>query len=102
MMSGGAMSQKRSAAIFSHLPVRRLQNVNGYIVFAVAGTPVGSTCGARWGTGAGNRSAGTAPKLRAVRGPGSEKYVEAWLQSFNDDETPLKILAEARVPPRDS
>jgi crotonobetainyl-CoA:carnitine CoA-transferase CaiB-like acyl-CoA transferase len=35
---------------------------------------------------------------RCQRRPEIRRYIEDWLQTFEDDETPLRILAEARVP----
>jgi crotonobetainyl-CoA:carnitine CoA-transferase CaiB-like acyl-CoA transferase len=35
---------------------------------------------------------------RCQRRPEVRKYLEDWLQTFADDETPLRILAEARIP----
>jgi formyl-CoA transferase len=37
-------------------------------------------------------------KARCARRLEVRKYIEDWLQTFADDETPLKLLREARIP----
>lgn len=99
MMSGGAIEPRRFGGDFFNIcPYGVYKAKNGYIVFAVAEHQWGPLVRAM-----GKPELETDPRYatqvaRCQRRPEVRKYVEAWLQSFDDDETPLKILAEARVP----
>ncbi len=99
MMSGGAIEPKRFGGDFFNIcPYGVYKAKKGYIVFAVAEH--------QWGPlvrTMGKPELETDPRYstqvaRCQRRPEVRAYVEAWLQSFDDDETPLRILAEARVP----
>jgi crotonobetainyl-CoA:carnitine CoA-transferase CaiB-like acyl-CoA transferase len=99
MMSGGAIQPKRFGGdFFSICPYGVYQAKKGYIVFAVAEHQWGPLVRAM-----GKPELETDPRYatqiaRCERRPEVRQHIETWLQSFTDDETPLKILAEARVP----
>jgi CoA:oxalate CoA-transferase len=99
MMSGGAIEPKRFGGDFFNIcPYGVYKAKKGYIVFAVAEHQWGPLVRAM-----GKPELETDPRYatqlaRCQRRPEVRAYVEAWLQSFDDDETPLQILAEARVP----
>lgn len=99
MMSGGAIEPKRFGGDFFNIcPYGVYKAKKGYIVFAVAEHQWGPLVRAM-----GKPQLETDPLYatqiaRCQRRPEVRKHVEAWLQSFDDAETPLRILAEARVP----
>lgn len=99
MMSGGAIEPKRFGGDFFNIcPYGVYKAKQGYIVFAVAEHQWGPLARAM-----GKPELESDPRYatqiaRCQRRPEVRKYVEAWLQSFDDAETPLRILAEARVP----
>lgn len=99
MMSGGAIEPKRFGGDFFNIcPYGVYKAKKGYIVFAVAEHQWGPLARAM-----GKPELESDPRYatqiaRCQRRPEVRKYVEAWLQSFDDAETPLRILAEARVP----
>ncbi|MGE0679958.1 MAG: CaiB/BaiF CoA transferase family protein [Candidatus Binatia bacterium] len=99
MMSDGAIEPKRFGGDFFNIcPYGVYKAKKGHIVFAVAEHQWGPLVRAM-----GNPELATDPRYatqaaRCQRRPEVRKYIEEWLQTFNDDETPLRILAEARVP----
>lgn len=99
MMSGGAIQPKRFGGDFFNIcPYGVYKAKKGYIVFAVAEHQWGALVRAM-----GKPELATDPRFatqieRCQRRPEVRQYIEEWLQTFNDDETPLRILAEARVP----
>jgi crotonobetainyl-CoA:carnitine CoA-transferase CaiB-like acyl-CoA transferase len=99
MMSDGAIQPRRFGGDFFNIcPYGVYKAKNGYIVFAVAEHQWGPLVRAM-----GKPELETDPRYatqvaRCQRRPEVRKYIEEWLQAFNDDETPLRILAEARVP----
>lgn len=99
MMSNGAIQPKRFGGDFFNIcPYGVYKAKQGYIVFAVAEHQWGPLVRAM-----GKLELETDPRYsmqvaRCQRRPEVRRYIEAWLQSFQDDETPLRILAEARVP----
>lgn len=99
MMSGGAIQPKRFGGDFFNIcPYGVYKAKKGYIVFAVAEHQWGPLVRAM-----GKPELETDPRYatqiaRCQRRPEVRQYLEDWLQTFADDETPLKILAEARVP----
>jgi crotonobetainyl-CoA:carnitine CoA-transferase CaiB-like acyl-CoA transferase len=99
LMSHGAIQPHRFGGDFFNIcPYGVYKAKKGYIVFAVAEhqwAPLVKAIGkpelavdARYAT----------QVARCQRRPEVRKYLEDWLQTFEDDETPLKILAEARIP----
>jgi crotonobetainyl-CoA:carnitine CoA-transferase CaiB-like acyl-CoA transferase len=99
MMSGGAIEPKRFGGDFFNIcPYGVYKAKKGHIVFAVAEHQWGPLVRA-----IGKPELETDPRYatqvaRCQRRPEVRAYLESWLQTFADDETPLKILAEARVP----
>jgi CoA:oxalate CoA-transferase len=99
MMSGGAITPKRFGGDFFNIcPYGVYKAKKGHIVFAVAEHQWGPLVRAM-----GHPELETDPLFatqiaRCQRRPVVRQYIETWLQSFDDDETPLRILAEARVP----
>lgn len=99
LMSQGAIRPHRFGGDFFNIcPYGVYKAKKGYIVFAVAEhqwLPLVRAMG--------KPELATDPRYatqiaRCQRRPEVRKYIEDWLQTFNDDETPLSILAEARVP----
>lgn len=99
MMSNGAIQPKRFGGDFFNIcPYGVYKAKHGHIVFAVAEH--------QWGPlvrTMGKPELQTDPRYatqiaRCQRRPEVRQYIETWLQAFEDDETPLRILAEARVP----
>ncbi|MBI3798818.1 MAG: CoA transferase [Deltaproteobacteria bacterium] len=99
LMSQGAIQPHRFGGDFFNIcPYGVYKAKQGYIVFAVAEhqwAPLVKAIGkpelaldTRYAT----------QIARCQRRPEVRKYLEDWLQTFEDDETPLKILAEARIP----
>ncbi len=99
MMTNGRISPKRFGGdFFSICPYGVYRSKEGYLVFAVAEHQWGALVRAM-----GKPELELDPRYatqtaRVSRRPEVRALVEAWLQSFDDDATPLKILAEARVP----
>jgi len=98
-MSHGAFYPHRFGADFFNIcPYGVYKAKKGYVVFAVAAHQWPALVRAmgkpEWETDP--RFA--APAARLENRHEVRKYIEGWLDTFPDDETPLKILAEARVP----
>jgi crotonobetainyl-CoA:carnitine CoA-transferase CaiB-like acyl-CoA transferase len=99
MMSHGAIEPKRFGGDFFNIcPYGVYKAKKGYIVFAVAEHQWAPLVKAL-----GRPELATDPRYatqvaRCQRRPEVRKYLEDWLQTFEDDETPLRILAEARIP----
>lgn len=99
LMSQGAIRPHRFGGDFFNIcPYGVYKAKNGYIVFAVAEHQWPPLVKAM-----GKPELATDPRYatqiaRCQRRPEVRKYIEDWLQTFKDDETPLSILAEARVP----
>jgi crotonobetainyl-CoA:carnitine CoA-transferase CaiB-like acyl-CoA transferase len=99
MMSGGAIEPKRFGGDFFNIcPYGVYKAKKGYIVFAVAEHQWGPLVRAMGKPELETDSRYATQIARCQRRPEVRKHLEAWLQSFEDDETPLRILAEARVP----
>jgi CoA:oxalate CoA-transferase len=99
MMSGGAIEPKRFGGDFFNIcPYGVYKAKKGYIVFAVAEHQWGPLVRAMGKPELATNPLYATQIARCQRRPEVRKYVEAWLQSFDDAETPLRILAEARVP----
>jgi CoA:oxalate CoA-transferase len=99
MMTNGAIHPRRFGGdFFSICPYGVYKSKQGYIVFAVAEH--------QWKLlvrAIGRPELETDPLFatqiaRCERRPVVRKILEDWLQTFPDDATPLKILAEARIP----
>ncbi|MEW6297321.1 MAG: CoA transferase [Thermodesulfobacteriota bacterium] len=99
LMSQGKIQPRRFGGDFFNIcPYGVYKAKQGYIVFAVAEHQWGPLVRAM-----GKPELETDPRYatqtaRCQRRPEVRKYIEDWLQTFADDETPLKILTEARIP----
>ena len=98
-MSQGAIRPHRFGGDFFNIcPYGVYKSKKGYIVFAVAEHQWPPLVEAM-----GKPELATDPLYatqieRCQRRPDVRKHIEDWLQTFDDDETPLKILEEARIP----
>jgi CoA:oxalate CoA-transferase len=99
LMSRGAIEPKRFGGdFFSICPYGVYKAKKGYIVFAIAEH--------QWPAlvkTIGKPELASDPRYatqiaRCQRRPEVRKYIEDWLQTFDDDETPLNILTGARLP----
>jgi CoA:oxalate CoA-transferase len=99
LMSRGAIEPKRFGGdFFSICPYGVYKAKKGYIVFAIAEhqwEPLVKAIG--------RPELASDPRYatqiaRCQRRPEVRKYIEDWLQTFDDDETPLNILIGARLP----
>jgi len=99
LMSQGEIRPHRFGGDFFNIcPYGVYQAKQGYIAFAVAEHQWPPLVKAM-----GMAELATDPRYatqvaRCARRPEVRKYIEDWLQTFADDETPLKILYEARIP----
>lgn len=99
LMSRGAIVPHRFGSDFFNVcPYGVYQSKQGHIVFAVLHHQWPALVRAM-----GKPELATDPRFatmdaRLQRRDEVRTYIEDWLQSFDDDETPLNILAEARVP----
>jgi crotonobetainyl-CoA:carnitine CoA-transferase CaiB-like acyl-CoA transferase len=99
LMSNGAIRPHRFGGDFFNIcPYGVYTAKKGYIVFAVAEHQWPPLVKAM-----GKPDLATDPRYatqvaRCARRPEVRKYIEDWLQTFDDDETPLRILSEARIP----
>jgi len=99
LMSHGAITPHRFGGDFFNIcPYGVYKAKKGYIVFAVAEHQWPPLVKAM-----GKPELATDPRYatqiaRCARRPEVRKYLEDWLQTFDDDETPLRILSEARIP----
>jgi CoA:oxalate CoA-transferase len=99
LMSHGAIEPKRFGGDFFNIcPYGVYKAKSGYIVFAVAEHQWASLVKAMGKPELASDPRYATQVARCQRRPEVRKYLEDWLQTFADDETPLKILAEARVP----
>lgn len=98
-MSQGAIQPHRFGGDFFNIcPYGVYKATRGYIVFAVAEHQWPPLVEAM-----GKPELATDPRYatqieRCKRRPEVRQHIEDWLQSFEDDDTPLKILEEARIP----
>ena len=99
LMSQGAIKPHRFGGDFFNIcPYGVYKAQKGYIVFAVAEHQWPPLVKAM-----GKPELATDPRYatqvaRCQRRPEVRKYIEDWLQTFSDDETPLAILSKARIP----
>jgi crotonobetainyl-CoA:carnitine CoA-transferase CaiB-like acyl-CoA transferase len=99
LMSQGAIQPHRFGGDFFNIcPYGVYKGKKGYIVFAVAEHQWPPLVKAM-----GKPELATDPRYatqvaRCARRPEVRKHIEDWLQTFGDDETPLRILSEARIP----
>jgi crotonobetainyl-CoA:carnitine CoA-transferase CaiB-like acyl-CoA transferase len=99
LMSGGAIKPHRFGGDFFNIcPYGVYRAKKGYIVFAVAEHQWPSLVKAMSKPELATDPRYATQVARCQRRPEVRKYIEDWLQTFDDDETPLKILAEARIP----
>ena len=99
MMSGGRISPKRFGGDFwSICPYGTYRSKQGYVVLAVAEHQWPALVRAMGKPELETDERYATQIARCARRPEVRAYVETWLQSFDDDATPLAILAAARVP----
>ncbi len=99
MMTGGRLTPKRFGGdFFSICPYGVYRSKEGYIVFAVAEHQWGQLVRAMGMPELETDERYATQVARCARRPEVRAYIEAWLQTFPDDATPLRLLAEARVP----
>ncbi len=98
MSQGAIVPQRFGGDFFNVCPYGVYKAKKGYLVFAVAGHqwPALTKAMGKPELAADERYVTMEDRVR--RSAEVRKYIEDWLQTFEDDETPLKILAEARVP----
>ena len=98
-MSRGEIKPHRfGGGFFNICPYGTYQAKEGYIVFAVAGHQWGPLVKAMGMPELENDSRFATQEARCSRRPEVRAIIEGWLAEFDDDETPLRILADARVP----
>ncbi len=99
MMTGGRLAPTRFGGdFFSICPYGTYRSKEGYLVFAVLehqwAALVRTMGHPEW-----EHDERYATQIaRCQRRPEIRAHIEAWLQTFDDDATPLRLLAEARVP----
>jgi crotonobetainyl-CoA:carnitine CoA-transferase CaiB-like acyl-CoA transferase len=99
LMSRGKIQPRRFGGDFFNIcPYGVYKAKKGYLVFAVAEHQWGPLVRVM-----GRPELETDPRYatqvaRCQRRSEVRKYIEDWLQTFADDETPLRILTEARLP----
>ncbi len=99
LMSQGKIQPRRFGGDFFNIcPYGVYKAKKGYLVFAVAEHQWGPLVRVM-----GRPELETDPRYatqvaRCQRRSEVRKYIEDWLQTFADDETPLRILTEARLP----
>ncbi|MGE3392189.1 MAG: CaiB/BaiF CoA transferase family protein [Gammaproteobacteria bacterium] len=99
MMSGGRISPRRFGGdFFSICPYGVYRSREGYIVFAVAEHQWGPLVRAMGRPELESDERYATQEARCARRPEVRAIIEHWLQTFEDDTTPLRLLAEARVP----
>ncbi len=99
MMTGGRLSPKRFGGdFFSICPYGVYRSKEGYIVFAVAEHQWGALVRAMGKPELEHDERYATQIARCARRPEVRAVIEAWLQTFPDDATPLRLLADARVP----
>jgi CoA:oxalate CoA-transferase len=98
-MSNGEIKPHRFGGDFFNIcPYGTYQAKQGYIVFAVAGHQWGPLVKAMGMPELEDDARFSSQEARCSRRPEVRAIIETWLAEFDDDETPLKILADARVP----
>ncbi|MCB1747324.1 MAG: CoA transferase [Gammaproteobacteria bacterium] len=99
MMSDGRIKPHRFGGDFFNIcPYGTYRSKQGYIVFAVAEHQWGPLVRAMGRPELEHDSRYATQEGRCARRPEVRAVIEAWLAGFDDDRTPLAILAEARVP----
>jgi crotonobetainyl-CoA:carnitine CoA-transferase CaiB-like acyl-CoA transferase len=99
LMSGGTIKPHRFGGDFFNIcPYGVYKAKKGYIVFAVAEHQWPPLVKAMGMPELASDPRYATQVARCARRPEVRKYIEDWLQAFDDDETPLKILFEARIP----
>jgi len=99
LMSRGAIEPRRFGGDFFNLcPYGTYKAKEGYIVFAVAEHQWPALARAMGRPDLITDPYFSTQKERLQRRPEVRKIIEGWLQTFPNDEEPLKILVEARVP----
>lgn len=99
LMSGGEITPRRFGGDFFNIcPYGTYRAKNGYIVFAVLGHQWAPLVRAMGKPELEHDPKFATQEARCARRPEVRAHIESWLATFEDDETPLKILAEARVP----
>jgi len=98
MSQGAIVPQRFGGDFFNVCPYGVYKAKKGYLVFAVAGHQWPALTKAMGKPELATDERYATMEDRVQRSVEVRKYIEDWLQTFEDDETPLKILAEARVP----
>ena len=99
MMSGGAIRPHRFGADFPTIcPYGVYKAKKGYLAFAVAEHQWAPLVKAMGMPELATDTRYDTQKGRCARRPEVRKYIEDWLQTFANDETPLTILRDARIP----
>ena len=99
LMSRGAIEPKRFGGdFFSICPYGVYKAKKGHIVFAIAEHQWEPLVKAMGKPALASDPRYATQIARCQRRPEVRKYIEDWLQTFDDDETPLNILTGARLP----
>lgn len=99
MMTQGRIAPRRFGGdFFSICPYGVYRSKEGYVVFAVAEHQWGPLVRAMGRPDLEHDERFATQVARCARRPEVRAIIEAWLQTFPDDATPLRLLAEARVP----
>ena len=98
-MSGGEITPHRFGGDFFNVcPYGTYRAKEGYIALAVLGHQWAPLVLAMGKPELETDERYATQEARCARRPDVRSFIEQWLAEFDDDETPLKILAEARVP----
>jgi crotonobetainyl-CoA:carnitine CoA-transferase CaiB-like acyl-CoA transferase len=99
MMTQGRIPPRRFGGDFySICPYGTYRSKEGYIVFAVAEHQWRALVNAMGMPELEHDERYATQEARCSRRSEVRAYIEDWLQTFDDDSEPLRILAEARVP----
>jgi crotonobetainyl-CoA:carnitine CoA-transferase CaiB-like acyl-CoA transferase len=99
LMSHGEIRPHRFGGdFFSICPYGTYKAKKGYIAFAVAEHQWPPLVKAMGMPGLATDPRYATQVARCARRPEVRAYIEDWLQTFVDDETPLALLREARIP----
>jgi len=99
LMSEGRIVPRRFGGDFFNIcPYGTYRSKQGYIVFAVAEHQWGALVNAMGKPDLEHHPDFATQEARCARRPVVRQHIEEWLAGFDDDETPLRLLAEARVP----
>lgn len=100
MMSEGRITPRRFGGDFFNVcPYGTYRAADGHIVFAVVADHQWAALAKVIGKPEFEHDPRYATlSARCERRPEIRGYIEAWLATFDDNETPLKLLADARVP----